>query len=268
MRVFFLMAMLLFISFPLNISARTDEGVAAALTADTVEVTANFAGARLSLYGAIDRAQKDDTDIVVVVYGPLSKVRVAQKDRVLGLWVDTDPVVFEGVPGYYMAASSQPLEDIVPFALRRFYQLGPSHLRLRVPSHEQTIEQFGLPVVVSDLGAAYETYRQALIRLMSREQLYNLDPAGVRFLDGGLFRADVQLPARAPTGDYLVSVYAFQNGQLYSKRSRVLAVNRVGLERMIYDAAHQHGWIYGAFSVTLAVVFGLGATLMSRRRWL
>ena len=76
--------------------------IAAALTEDVVEIRSTFAGAELTLYGASTGLQEGD-DIVVAVRGPAGDLRVMQKRRVLGIWINTAPVRFEDVAGYYLS---------------------------------------------------------------------------------------------------------------------------------------------------------------------
>ncbi len=242
--------------------------IAAALTADTVEVRTDFNGAKLSIYGAVDSRHAASTDVVIIARGPDQSLRVARKKRIFGLWLDAQPVTFEAVPGFYLAASTRPLADIAPYDLRRRLALGPEHLRLSTPSLEREVVRYGVPVVMNALGPLYDDYRAALVRLMQAQGLYRSDPFGVRFIDGGLFRADVRLPSRAPAGEYQVAIYLFRDSKLLAQRSRALVVARAGIERTIHDAAYQHPWLYGLAAVGMALLTGAGAAWIFRRRWI
>jgi uncharacterized protein (TIGR02186 family) len=120
-------------------------------------------------------------------------------------------------------------------------------------------------VVVSRLGEDYLDYRRAVIRLREAAALYNTDPDGVEFVDKGLFRAELDLPAVAPTGQYFAEVWLFQDGEPVSVSNLTLTVEKVGLERDVYEFAHRRPWSYGVLTVLLAALMGWGASRLFRR---
>jgi uncharacterized protein (TIGR02186 family) len=89
--------------------------------------------------------------------------------------------------------------------------------------------------------------------------------AGVTFVDKGLFRARIALPASAPVGRYRVDVLLFQEGQPITRRSRELVVEKVGLERVISSFARQSPWAYGMACMLIALAAGWAASAVFRR---
>lgn len=240
--------------------------VSAALTETKVEVSSDFTGAGIVLYGAVFDPNGTPPDVVVVVRGPEQPVRLVRRVRVAGLWLNSRPVVFEGAPGFYMAASSRPLEEIAGFGVRRRLGLGVDHLRIDAPAESRTETRYGVSdVVVSRLGSDYLDWRRAVVRLKESSGLYDIDPKGVSFVDSGLFRAEVNLPAEAPIGLYSIEVWLFQNGQPVSLRRRELTVEKVGIERSIFDLAHRRPWLYGLLSVLVALGSGWAASALFKR---
>ncbi|MDO1557901.1 TIGR02186 family protein [Brevundimonas sp. 2R-24] len=246
--------------------ARPTPTIAADLTQTEVEVDSTYAGARMVLYGAVFNPTGRPTDVVVVVTGPPQPIRLVRKHRVAGLWLNSRPVVFEGAPGFYMAASTRPLGDITGFTTRRRLTLGVDHLRIEAPAERRVVTQYGVrDVVVSRLGDEYLDWRRAVIGLKTEAGLYAEDPGGVRFVDRGLFRAEVTLPSSAPTGRYEAQVWLFQDGEPVSVRTRSLVVRKVGVERALYTFAHQRPWTYGVLAVLIAMLTGLLASRFFRR---
>jgi uncharacterized protein (TIGR02186 family) len=88
----------------------------------------------------------------------------------------------------------------------------------------------------------------------------------VSFVDKGLFRAEVELPATAPTGAYYAEVWLFQEGAPVSVSNLTLTVEKVGLERSIYTFAHRRPWLHGILSVLLAAAIGYAASRVFRSR--
>lgn len=240
--------------------------VAAALTETRVRVDSGFSGASIVLYGAVFDPGASPTDVVVVVRGPDAPVRLVRKSRHMGVWLNSRPVLFEGAPGFYMAASTRPLGDIANFGELRRLGVGTDHLRINAPEEATTVTRYGVrDVVVSSLGEDYLDWRRAVIRLKEDQGLYASDPRGVRFVQSGLFRAEVELPAVAPTGEYHAQVWLFQDGRPVSVSEQTLTVEKVGLERDIYAFAHDRPWSYGLLTVLLAALTGWGASRVFRR---
>ncbi|MCR5878759.1 TIGR02186 family protein [Phenylobacterium sp. J367] len=247
--------------------AKTPAAVSAALTETEVRVASNFRGARIVLYGAVFGPSDTPGDVVVIVRGPEQPVRIARKVRVAGLWLNSRPVVFHGAPGFYIAASTRPLDDIARFRTLRELNIGVDHLPIRAPAEQRVETRYGVrDVVVSSLGPDYLLWRQAVVRLKEKTGLYAADERGVRFVDRGLFRAEIALPAQAPTGTYEADIILFRNGEPISVKHRTLTVQKVGIERTLYLWAHQRPWAYGIVSMLAALLIGWGASFLFRRR--
>jgi uncharacterized protein (TIGR02186 family) len=251
-----------------EMSVATDTGlrVAAALTSARVQVDSSFRGATIVLYGAVFNPTDDPTDVVVVVRGPDAPVRLVKKTRNLGVWLNSRPVLFEGAPGFYMTASTRALSDIAGFGQLRRLGVGVDHLRIDAPEESRTVTRYGVrDVVISRLGEDYLDWRRAVIRLKEAAQLYDTDPDGVRFVDKGLFRAEVELPATAPTGEYHAEVWLFRDGAPAGVSNLTLTVEKVGFERDVYEFAHRRPWTYGVLCVLLAGGMGYLASRVFRR---
>jgi len=240
--------------------------VSAALTETNVRVNSDFRGDQIVLYGAVFDPQSRPSDVVVIVRGPEQPVRIARKARVAGVWVNSRPVVFQGAPGFYIAASTRPLDAIARFGVLRRLEAGVDHLAINAPTEQRTETRYGVAdVVVSSLGADYLDWRNAVVRLKTAQHLYDVNEHGVRFVDKGLFRAEIPLPAEAPIGRYDVRILLFQNGQPVSEKDRVLTVEKVGVERGLYLWAHQRPWSYGLVAMAFALSAGWAASSAFRR---
>ena len=240
--------------------------VAAALTETEVEVTSGFQGARIIVYGAVFDPTNRPSDVVVIVRGPEQPIRLARKTRVAGMWLNSRPVVFEGAPGFYMAASTRPLQDIARFGQLRRLGAGLDHLAIAAPAERRIETRYGVKdMVVSRLGADYLDWRRAVVRLKQAAGLYAADSTAITFVDRGLFRAEIALPTEAPIGRYQARIILFQDGQPVSMRARTLTVEKVGAERALYLFAHERPWLYGLVSAIIALAAGWAASRAFRR---
>lgn len=184
-------------------------------------------------------------DVVVLVRGPDQPAAIARRERRGGLWLNGTPAMVKGAPGFHLTASNRRLAEIAAPATLRSVGAGTGSL---------------------DLSAVTDPmFARAFVRLKAREGLYLEDPAGVTFVDKGLFRARIALPASAPVGRYRVDVLLFQDGQPITRRSRELVVEKVGLERVISSFARQSPWAYGMVCMLIALAAGWAASAVFRR---
>lgn len=241
--------------------------IMAALTHETVEIREDFAGTELILYGAT-RGLTIQDEIVVVLRGPDQDLRVMQKQRSFGIWVNAQAQEFDGVPAYYSIASTRPLEEIATSEALIRNDIGLPQLLVQAYADRlNDREAIEAPTEDSEpLGMDLSEYFAAVERAGAREDLYSAAPRGVDVLDGGLFRATLALPPRTPVGNYTAEVYLFRAGRPIASRSTSMRVEKAGIERVIYEFAHGAPMIYGLFCVALAMLAGYAAAAMFGRR--
>ncbi len=104
------------------------ERLVTSVSTHRVLITSNFTGQELVLFGAIDGvpvdAQIGAYDVVVSVRGPARSFVTRQKDRMLGLWVNTDSRDFIQVPSYLAVMTNKPVAEIGPPETLRRYRIG------------------------------------------------------------------------------------------------------------------------------------------------
>ena len=232
------------------------EDLVSGLSQDQVQITSNYAGTDIVVFGAIEstdtNASAGQRDVVVVVRGPDADFMVRRKVRVAGLWINRDKTTLYGLPGYYYAASTRPLPEIAdPDTLKR-YQLGLNALQPKSASTRQP--------------AKAEPFRLAAIRSRARARLYAEAPHGVEFLGYSLFRVRVPVPAAVPRGQYNVEVYLFRDGNVISAQTTPLYIEQIGLERRIFHLAHDLPFEYGLVTVLMAGLLGWGSSFLFRRQ--
>src|SRR3954470_17163492 len=113
--------------------AANPESIEIGLSTDRVAITADFTGADLTIFGALENpdplvARQGRYDVIVVLEGPPRPVVVRRKDRVLGVWVNLDSETFENVPVSYSVATTRPLQDITEPNSYKQLSLGASNL--------------------------------------------------------------------------------------------------------------------------------------------
>ena len=238
------------------------DNLVADLSENIIAITSNFSGKQLVLFGAIDRSATSLTedpdvdglrDIIVVIRGPNRPVMVRRKERVAGIWVNTQNIEFDGVPGYYFVAASRAFEDVAPPAVYRRLQIRPRNLRMNPKNLLLEVDQL-------------QAYREAIIRNKQKADLFFEEPGGVKFLDKTLFRATVKIPANVPVGRYKTEVYLLRDGEVIGIQSKALSINKTGIERSIYEFAYDSPFAYGLLAVLFALMAGGIGSLLFRER--
>ena len=234
--------------------------IAVALTDDFVRVDTGFAGARLVLFGAVTGLENPESviDIVSVVRGPDTKFSVRQIEKRNLIWMPGDTHIIESAPGLYLTTATKRLTDIAPLPDQAAYRLGADFLDIQAGSPADP----GAPPTDDDHTALF---KNAFLSEIEDRGLYRGMVGGVDFKKGGLFTINVDLPANTPVGNYDVSVYLYRNGELLARDSAQLAVNKVGIERRIYELAHNRPVSYGIFCVALSLLAGWLAALAFRK---
>jgi len=217
----------------------------------TVEITQDFTGAELFLYGAIlppdDDAPKapgarPDYDIAVVLEGPEQSVLLREKRKVAGVWVNATSTRFQSAPGFYAVAASRPIAQIVDPQTAAIYELGLDKLQL---SPSESIDP-----------KTQARFAEGLVDLMARRGLYGQIENGVTITGGILYQARIFLPSRVPTGSYTAETFAIRHGRVVASALSRVEVRKTGFTRAIADFARTNGLSYGLLTVSIALLMG------------
>ncbi len=230
-------------------AVKPPEQIVAGISRDEIDITTNFDGSELIIYGAIKRETPipaDQLDVVVAVAGPSESVTVRHKERRLGIWVNTGRLSVGAAPSFYVVASTRPLHLILTPEQDKRY-------RISVPL---AMRSFAGPVEVEDTVP----YTEALIRLREGEGLYRLDDGAVRLAEQTLFRADVRLPANLMEGAYSARIFLLRDGKVIDTFHAPIKVRKVGLERWLYRLALENPFVYGIMSLAIAMAAGWAAS--------
>lgn len=223
-----------------------------------IEIAYSFTGAELLLFGAIlypgGRLPRgsESADIVVVVKGPTQSIRVRQKERVAGIWVNAEDLRYRSAPSFYAVASSRPIADIVDERTRAIYELGLDGLQLSPASSAS-------PEVES-------RFSEGLVDLRRRTGLYYEAPRAVEITEGVLYRARVAVPARVPVGRFTAETFLIRDGRVLAAAVRDIDIRKSGFERFVARAAQRASLAYGLVAVALSVAMGWFAGWVAGRR--
>jgi uncharacterized protein (TIGR02186 family) len=252
-RQFILLAVLILLVFGDHAGAQQRApDLATIISDDAVSVTSDYRGARRTVFGVHWRRGRARSDVVVVLKGPVETQVVRRKRRIVGLWINTDPVRFRSAPSFFALASTRPIGTFLEPRTVTDLGLDPGALaRLEGETPSDTDST---------------TYRRALVRLKQAQGLYVLRAQPLRLEEDGAFKATFTIPANAPVGTYDVDVYLFRGGRLVQRRPDQVVISRIGIEKTIYTAADQMPMLYGLGAVMLALAAGYAASVAFQRR--
>lgn len=236
----------------LALPARAEE-VVLGLSHSEVSITADFNGSELLIFGAVKREApmaQSPLQVIVTVAGPSQALTVFRKDHVSGIWRNASGVTMDRAPSFYALASSAPLADILSRS---------ENLR-----HDITIGRAIRAVGISGKAGSVGEFREALIRLRSKEGLYQVLENGVTFNEQTLFRTTIQMPANLTEGTYTTRIFLIRDQKVVNWAATPIEVRKVGLERFLFALSREQSLVYGLLSLAIAIAAGWGASTLFR----
>jgi uncharacterized protein (TIGR02186 family) len=210
-----------------------------------IEVRQGFTGANLLLYGAIiaPGRQRTDYDIVVVLKGPSEAIRLREKERFAGIWMNAGSTDFRSAPSFFAVASSKPVEELVDERTAAIFELGTRFIQLSPVGEIEPVEQ--------------ARFASGLVEMRERQGLYNEEPGGVRISEGVLYQARIDLPSNVTTGPYTAETFAIADGRVVASATAKIEVVKVGLEGRVVLEANRNSLLYGSFAIILSLSMGV-----------
>lgn len=231
----------------------TAQSVVADLSQSRVSITTSFAGSQILVFGAVRETGAEAEapfDIIVTVSGPREPVTVRKKDRVAGIWVNTEAVEITAAPTFYAISTSRDMDEILSMT---------EDLR-----HSITIPRAIRSAGLADQVDEVEAFTDALIRIREKDGTYRVEEGGVTMIGQPLFRTDINLPSNISEGSYTARIFMTRDKSVVASFTDVLDVRKVGFERWIYTLAQEQAVLYGLLSLAIAIAAGWSASAVFR----
>ncbi len=238
-------------------SPSSGEGLITSLSTHRVLIGSNYTGAQIAVFGSVEPegrrvARADPFDIIVTVTGPKLHLLVREKERIGPFWLNKEQRRFWEAPSF-----------LATFTTRPFSEMGTEDDAARL--------QWGLKSKVTATGTGLaidpgeSRFVDALIRLKGGNELYQEVERGVTFLTPTMYRANIALPATAPTGNYDVVVELLSGTVQLARQQTSFEVVQIGFEQQVAWFARTWSIAYGILAAMMAMFFGWLATVIFRR---
>ena len=226
------------------------EQIVADLSQSKVGISATFDGSEILIFGAISRSAPMPNDgpmqVIVTVSGPSEPVMVRRKDKKFGIWVNNGSVLIDNAPSFYSISTTDTLKNSLADS---------ADLLLKV----------SIPRAIASVGAQISSgnapqFTKALMRIRTDNGLYNVREGAVEFMSDTLFRTSVDLPSNLTAGEYTARILITRNKAVVDVFETKLDVHKVGIQRWLYNLAHENAVYYGLMSLFIAIAAGWSAS--------
>lgn len=234
-------------------TAQADEEIVLGLSQDKVAITAQFDGSDILIFGAVKRETAipdSDLDVIIAIQGPTGPVTVRRKEKKFGIWINGAALEVNKAPAFYAVASSAPLGQILR--------------RIENERYAITIDRAIQSVSATVQFGNTQAFTEALMRIQAENGSYQLLENAVEVDQQTLFRSSISLPSNLTEGDYNARIFLLRGGHVVADLETVIDVRKVGLERFLYNLAHEQAPVYGLLSIFIAILAGWGASALFR----
>ena len=237
------------------------------LSESHVDITSDYHGTELLLFGAYEGQPGDD--LILEVRGPASDIAQRRKEQRAGIWVNVETWVWQQVPSFYHIFATRQLDEIATRDALMNVGIGRSALELKLVAGESgggNGHGGGAPTATNGaIIVGTEAQTADLDRNMQGIGLWAKQENAISTQQDMLFRANLALPSNVPSGDYKIRVVHFRGGVAISERTTDMNVRKAGLSALIYRFAHEYSVFYGLFAIVFAVASGWLAAAAFRR---
>lgn len=228
------------------------EDVVAGLSQDRVEITTDFDGSEILIYGAVRREapipQDSRLDVIVTIEGPSRPVTIRRKENIGGIWVNASSLSLGQAPSFYAVSTTSALADALTPQADATHRISVDRA-IRAGREDRPEET---------------PYLAALMRLRGQDGLYQVNEGAVSLAQDTLFSTSVRLPAQLVEGNYRLRIFLTRAGQVITAQDQVILVRKVGLERAAYRLSQDRPLIYGFLALMIAVFVGWGVSALFR----
>jgi uncharacterized protein (TIGR02186 family) len=219
-------------------SAFANQAIFTAISEDKIDISANFKGKNILLFGAKDVAGQ----IFIVVRGPEKTFTTRKKEKIFGFWVERKFIEFTNLPNFYQIKSNDSIETIGNENLLKNLEIGLENLSY----------QYGGNASIDQTNQ----YRNALMESQFKNKLFSQNFGPITYLNNTFFKTEIFFPKTIQEGLYTIETYLIDNEKIKALQVHRVHARKVGFESFIHKLAIENSVIYGLIAIFLAIFFG------------
>ena len=240
----------MFLLFLLNYSLQVEaNNTYFDLSEDNIKIKTDFVGKEIIIFGLLE----DGKETIITIKGPSKNLKIQKKERIFGFWFNTKHITYNNIPSTFFIASSTNVEEILPVPTLIKEELSFDYIL------ENKISKRNF---ISD--ASQKFWKENFVRLQKNKNLFK--KFNISNINNKLFQTRIFFPPNSIPGDYIVNVYHIKNKLILAKDEKIISIEKSGIGSQIYKFAHNNSASYGLFVILIAILSGLIAASIFRRR--
>ncbi len=212
-----------------------------------VNMGLSYDGTDISISGYIP----SDTEAFVRVIGESEHQKLKKKGRALGLlWMNMGAVTIDNAPSVFLLYPSKALAALEQNHPEKWQSLGLGFEALK--------GRLEILPPTENRDALFDEF----VKLKGTEDLYSTTPDAIRYAEKGdgmkSFTCVAALPSDLPEGQLTIEAVAIKDGGTIVARGTVrIRAKETGITATLSSLAFNHGTLYGALAVLVALFAGL-----------
>jgi uncharacterized protein (TIGR02186 family) len=233
-----LRCLFLLVSWMLHAPSWAEEPLVVVPDTQEVKITTEFTGTEVKAVGSM----RGPADLIIKLVGPQQAAIMSRETKLGPFWVEGETMKLEGAPSLLFLYATAPIASLLPPAEQQKYGL--------------ILE--GVPVHVAPKlkERAQDDWRGAFFRLKERQGYYHEDDTAIRVFGNRLFVADMRLPGDLQVGTYTIETLVVKSGKVVGHTVGDFRVRLSGIERRVWNAAHDYPWSFGTLFTLVAMMLG------------
>ncbi len=215
-----------------------EEPLVVAPATSQVDINTDFAGTELKAVGAMS----GPGELIIKLVGPKQEAILSRETKLGPFWVEGDRVKMEDAPSLLFLYATAPISSILAPDEQQKYGLNLEGVWVRVEPQLK--------------AHAASDWRKAFFRLKEKQGYYHEEDDAIRVFGNRLFIANMRLPGDLQVGTYTIETLLVKSGKVVGHTVGSFKVRLSGVERWVWNEAHDRSWLFGSLFTLLAMLLG------------
>jgi uncharacterized protein (TIGR02186 family) len=217
------------------------------ISKNKILIGVDFAGDVITVFGK----KEDEGDIVIIFKSQKVSYKVYGKQKIFGIWQNTNPRIFKDIYNIY-SLKSENADILTRDDIFRDLEIGV-----------QNVNFYNFTNVKSAL--LNSDYKDAFLKHKKKNGSFKEDFGNVRFFPkSGMFLANVEIPSNIKPGNYSLEVFLIRDKELRELMIFDIRVEQVGMLLKIKELSQLNKEIYAVVSILISVIIAFLAFSLAK----